>query len=88
MLFSFPVFQAGDALLTNAEFFAQAIQKCVPKSHAQAMGEVQVTAAFLNNVRERLNSANYSKHGWQCFLIFYAYSLSSLQVTMFGAWPR
>ena len=31
------------------EFFARSIQKCVPKSHAQAMGEVQVTAAFLNN---------------------------------------
>jgi 1-pyrroline-5-carboxylate dehydrogenase len=32
-----------------AEFFAQAIIKCVPKAHAQAMGEVKVTAAFLNN---------------------------------------
>jgi len=32
-----------------AEFFARSIQKCVPKSHAQALGEVQVTAAFLNN---------------------------------------
>ncbi len=32
-----------------AEFFAQSIMKCVPKSHAQALGEVKVTAAFLNN---------------------------------------
>jgi 1-pyrroline-5-carboxylate dehydrogenase len=32
-----------------AEFFTQSIMKCVPKSHAQARGEVAVTAAFLNN---------------------------------------
>lgn len=32
-----------------AEFFTQCIIKCVPKSHAQAAGEVKVTAAFLNN---------------------------------------
>jgi 1-pyrroline-5-carboxylate dehydrogenase len=32
-----------------SEFFAHSIIKCVPKSHAQAMGEVKVTAAFLNN---------------------------------------
>lgn len=43
--------QAGNALSepTVAEFFCQSIQACVPKSHAQAMGEVKVTAAFLNN---------------------------------------
>lgn len=43
--------RAGDALTQPeiAEFFVQAIQKCVPKSHAQALGEVKVTAAFLNN---------------------------------------
>jgi 1-pyrroline-5-carboxylate dehydrogenase len=32
-----------------AEFFAQSIMKCVPKSHTQAMGEVKVTASFLHN---------------------------------------
>lgn len=32
-----------------ADFFAKSIQACVPKSYPQAMGEVQVTAAFLNN---------------------------------------
>jgi len=32
-----------------AEFFTQCIMKCVPKSHGQALGEVKVTAAFLNN---------------------------------------
>jgi len=31
------------------EFFARLIMKCVPKSHGQALGEVKVTAAFLNN---------------------------------------
>ncbi|CAB9515614.1 Delta-1-pyrroline-5-carboxylate dehydrogenase 12A1, mitochondrial [Seminavis robusta] len=43
--------RAGDALMQPdiAEFFTQSIIKCVPKSHAQAMGEVAVTAAFLNN---------------------------------------
>lgn len=43
--------KAGHALSTPeiAEFFTQAIMKCVPKSHGQAMGEVKVTAAFLNN---------------------------------------
>jgi len=32
-----------------AEFYADCIIKCVPKSKAQALGEVKVTAAFLNN---------------------------------------
>jgi 1-pyrroline-5-carboxylate dehydrogenase len=32
-----------------AEFFADAIMACVPKSKAQALGEVRVTAAFLAN---------------------------------------
>ena len=32
-----------------ADFFVQLIMKCVPKSPAQAKGEVAVTAAFLNN---------------------------------------
>lgn len=43
--------RAGDALMQPeiAEFFVEAIRTCVPKSHAQALGEVQVTAAFLNN---------------------------------------
>jgi len=43
--------KAGAALLEpeNLEFFTQAIMSCVPKSHAQAQGEVLVTAAFLNN---------------------------------------
>jgi len=43
--------KAGNALSDPeiAEFFTQCIMKCVPKSHAQASGEVRVTAAFLNN---------------------------------------
>eukprot|EP00586_Coscinodiscus_wailesii_P012612 CAMPEP_0172514100 /NCGR_PEP_ID=MMETSP1066-20121228/257417_1 /TAXON_ID=671091 /ORGANISM="Coscinodiscus wailesii, Strain CCMP2513" /LENGTH=514 /DNA_ID=CAMNT_0013294631 /DNA_START=196 /DNA_END=1740 /DNA_ORIENTATION=+ len=43
--------RAGEELLKPevAEFFTKSIQKCVPKSHAQAMGEVTVTAAFLLN---------------------------------------
>jgi 1-pyrroline-5-carboxylate dehydrogenase len=43
--------KAGAALLEPEvlEFFTQSIMKCVPKSHAQAQGEVKVTAAFLNN---------------------------------------
>lgn len=43
--------KAGAALSTPevAEFFTQCIMKCVPKNHAQAMGEVKVTASFLNN---------------------------------------
>lgn len=43
--------KAGAALSDPAiaEFFAQTIQKTVPKSHVQAMGEVKVTADFLNN---------------------------------------
>lgn len=32
-----------------ADFFARLIIKCVPKSYGQAMGEVKVTASFLNN---------------------------------------
>lgn len=42
---------AGTALSNPeiAEFFTQCIMKCVPKSHGQALGEVKVTAAFLNN---------------------------------------
>mmetsp|Transcript_19716 Transcript_19716/g.55692 ORF Transcript_19716/g.55692 Transcript_19716/m.55692 type:complete len:568 (-) Transcript_19716:349-2052(-) len=42
---------AGHALSQpdTAEFFARSIMKCVPKSHTQALGEVKVTAAFLNN---------------------------------------
>jgi 1-pyrroline-5-carboxylate dehydrogenase len=32
-----------------ADFFADAIRTCVPKSRAQALGEVRVTAAFLAN---------------------------------------
>jgi len=32
-----------------AHFFAKTIQRCVPKSYEQAMGEVKVTAAFLKN---------------------------------------
>lgn len=32
-----------------ADYFTRSIQACVPKSYAQAMGEVKVTAAFLNN---------------------------------------
>lgn len=43
--------KAGNALCDPVihEFFTQAIMACVPKSHAQASGEVKVTAAFLNN---------------------------------------
>lgn len=43
--------KAGNALCDPEiqEFFTQAIMACVPKSHAQASGEVKVTAAFLNN---------------------------------------
>lgn len=42
---------AGAALSNPeiAEYFTQCIMKCVPKSHGQALGEVKVTAAFLNN---------------------------------------
>ncbi len=45
------VLKAGAALSDPeiAEFFTQCIMKCVPKSHAQAYGEVKVTADFLNN---------------------------------------
>jgi 1-pyrroline-5-carboxylate dehydrogenase len=32
-----------------ADYFTRAIMKCVPKSYAQAAGEVHVTASFLNN---------------------------------------
>lgn len=43
--------KAGNALSQPdvADFFARSIQVCVPKSYAQAMGEVKVTADFLNN---------------------------------------
>lgn len=43
--------KAGAALSDPeiADFFAKAIMACVPKSYTQAMGEVKVTAAFLNN---------------------------------------
>mmetsp|Transcript_5784 Transcript_5784/g.12647 ORF Transcript_5784/g.12647 Transcript_5784/m.12647 type:complete len:579 (-) Transcript_5784:182-1918(-) len=43
--------KAGEALAdpTIASFFATSIQKTVPKSHAQALGEVKVTASFLQN---------------------------------------
>ena len=43
--------KAGEALSNPiiAHFFAIAIQKTVPKSYAQAAGEVAVTAAFLQN---------------------------------------
>lgn len=43
--------KAGDALQDPdiQEFFTRSIMKCVPKSHAQALGEVKVTAAFLHN---------------------------------------
>jgi 1-pyrroline-5-carboxylate dehydrogenase len=43
--------RAGDALSQPdvADFFARSIQACVPKSYAQALAEVKVTAAFLNN---------------------------------------
>jgi len=33
----------------TAEYFARAIMSCVPKSHAQALGEVRISAQFLNN---------------------------------------
>ena len=33
----------------GGDFFARAIMACVPKSYAQAMGEVHVTASFLKN---------------------------------------
>lgn len=43
--------RAGEALSQDAtaDFFAHAIQRTVPKSYAQARGEVDVTAAFLKN---------------------------------------
>uniref|UniRef100_A0A7S2HZA5 Aldehyde dehydrogenase domain-containing protein n=1 Tax=Helicotheca tamesis TaxID=374047 RepID=A0A7S2HZA5_9STRA len=43
--------RAGEELSRSdvSEFFAQSIMKCSPKSHAQALGEVKVTAAFLKN---------------------------------------
>lgn len=43
--------KAGQALGEPevADFFTKSIMKCVPKSYAQAKGEVAVTAAFLNN---------------------------------------
>jgi len=43
--------KAGEALSDPiiSEFFIQTIQKTVPKSHAQAAGEVKVTADFLKN---------------------------------------
>eukprot|EP00547_Thalassionema_nitzschioides_P005212 CAMPEP_0194223278 /NCGR_PEP_ID=MMETSP0156-20130528/34757_1 /TAXON_ID=33649 /ORGANISM="Thalassionema nitzschioides, Strain L26-B" /LENGTH=560 /DNA_ID=CAMNT_0038954355 /DNA_START=216 /DNA_END=1898 /DNA_ORIENTATION=+ len=41
--------KAAELMLRDAEFFAETIIACVPKSHAQAMAEVQVTAAFLKN---------------------------------------
>jgi len=43
--------KAGAALLepVTADFFTRAIMKSAPKSYGQAMGEVKVTAAFLNN---------------------------------------
>mmetsp|Transcript_10928 Transcript_10928/g.16258 ORF Transcript_10928/g.16258 Transcript_10928/m.16258 type:complete len:572 (-) Transcript_10928:456-2171(-) len=43
--------RAGEELTKPnvAEFFAQSIMKSSPKSHAQALGEVKVTAAFLKN---------------------------------------
>ena len=42
---------AGEELTKpNVEdFFTKSIMKCVPKSYAQALGEVKVTAAFLKN---------------------------------------
>eukprot|EP00521_Asterionellopsis_glacialis_P006195 CAMPEP_0195285262 /NCGR_PEP_ID=MMETSP0707-20130614/3166_1 /TAXON_ID=33640 /ORGANISM="Asterionellopsis glacialis, Strain CCMP134" /LENGTH=562 /DNA_ID=CAMNT_0040344733 /DNA_START=170 /DNA_END=1858 /DNA_ORIENTATION=- len=42
---------AGNALSEPhvEEFFVRSIMACVPKSHAQALGEVRVTAAFLHN---------------------------------------
>ena len=43
--------KAGHVLSSPAgsDFFARCIQACVPKSYDQAMGEVRVTASFLNN---------------------------------------
>jgi 1-pyrroline-5-carboxylate dehydrogenase len=43
--------KAGGALEEPeiADFFTRLIMKCVPKSYAQAAGEVKVTASFLNN---------------------------------------
>lgn len=43
--------KAGQALSEPEveDFFAKSIMKCVPKSYAQAKGEVSVTAAFLKN---------------------------------------
>ena len=43
--------QAGAALSQEdvAMYFAKLIMSCVPKSEGQALGEVKVTAAFLNN---------------------------------------
>jgi len=43
--------KAGNALMDPeiADFFSRAIMSCVPKSYAQAAGEVRVTASFLNN---------------------------------------
>lgn len=43
--------QAGEALSDpiTADFFAKSIQRTVPKSYAQATGEVKVTADFLIN---------------------------------------
>jgi len=43
--------KAGEALSDPviSDFFAKSIQKTVPKSYAQAMGEVKVTADFLKN---------------------------------------
>mmetsp|Transcript_10418 Transcript_10418/g.15652 ORF Transcript_10418/g.15652 Transcript_10418/m.15652 type:complete len:560 (-) Transcript_10418:2243-3922(-) len=42
---------AGEELVKPevADYFTRAIMKCVPKSYAQASGEVKVTAAFLQN---------------------------------------
>jgi len=43
--------KAGEVLLSpeGNEYFTQAIMSCMPKSHAQASGEVRVTANFLLN---------------------------------------
>ena len=43
--------RAGEELMKPEveDFFVRSIMKCVPKSDAQARGEVRVTAAFLNN---------------------------------------
>lgn len=51
MLIIWIVWQAGHALMQPEirDFFIHSIQACVPKSYAQAYGEVMVTAAFLNN---------------------------------------